>query len=240
MSVNEIELPNYKLRHELFNSISHGLGAIFGIVALVLMLLKVNNVYSPNEIHINSFLDLVLGNISVIIYAFSIIVCMCISCIYHGLKRNKGKKVLRVLDHDMVYFLVAGTYTPYCLLTLRDVNLWGINNTNFSGYLILAIVYILVTLGIVFNSINIKKYAVFSMIMYIVAGWSILLNVNGLYSHLSFNGFMLLLFGGISFTLGAILYGLGKKHSVWFHTAFHFFVLFGIILQFTSIYLYVL
>lgn len=240
MSVNEIELPNYKLRHELFNSISHGLGAIFGIVALVLMLLKVNNVYSPNEIHINSFLDLVLGNISVIIYAFSIIACMCISCIYHGLKRNKGKKVLRVLDHDMVYFLVAGTYTPYCLLTLRDVNLWGINNTNFSGYLILAFVYILVTLGIVFNSINIKKYAVFSMIMYIVAGWSILLNVNELYSHLSFNGFMLLLFGGISFTLGAILYGLGKKHSVWFHTVFHFFVLFGIILQFTSIYLYVL
>lgn len=240
MSVNEIELPNYKLRHELFNSISHGLGAIFGIVALVLMILKVNNVYSPNEIHINSFLDLVLGNISVIIYAFSIIVCMCISCIYHGLKRNKGKKVLRVLDHDMVYFLVAGTYTPYCLLTLRDVNLWDINNTNFSGYLILAFVYILVTLGIVFNSINIKKYALFSMIMYIVAGWSILLNVNELYSHLSFNGFMLLLFGGISFTLGAILYGLGKKHSVWFHTVFHFFVLFGIILQFTSIYLYVL
>ena len=240
MSVNEIELPNYKLRHELFNSISHGLGAIFGIVALVLMLLKVNNVYSPNEIHINSFLDLVLGNISVIIYAFSIIVCMCISCIYHGLKRNKGKKVLRVLDHDMVYFLVAGTYTPYCLLTLRDVNLWGINNTNFSGYLILAFVYILVTLGIVFNSINIKKYAVFSMIMYIVAGWSILLNVYELYSYLSFNGFMFLLFGGISFTLGAILYGLGKKHSVWFHTVFHFFVLFGIILQFTSIYLYVL
>lgn len=240
MSVNEIELPNYKLRHELFNSISHGLGAIFGIVALVLMILKVNNVYSPNEIHINSFLDLVLGNISVIIYAFSIIVCMCISCIYHGLKRNKGKKVLRVLDHDMVYFLVAGTYTPYCLLTLRDVNLWGINNTNFSGYLILAFVYILVTLGIVFNSINIKKYALFSMIMYIVAGWSILLNVNELYSHLSFNGFMLLLFGGISFTLGAILYGLGKKDSVWFHTVFHFFVLFGIILQFTSIYLYVL
>lgn len=240
MSVNEIELPNYKLRHELFNSISHGLGAIFGIVALVLMLLKVNNVYSPNETHINSFLDLVLGNISVIIYAFSIIVCMCISCIYHGLKRNKGKKVLRVLDHDMVYFLVAGTYTPYCLLTLRDVNLWGINNTNFSGYLILALVYILVTLGIVFNSINIKKYAVFSMIMYIVAGWSILLNVNELYCYLSFNGFMLLLFGGISFTLGAILYGLGKKNSVWFHTVFHFFVLFGIILQFTSIYLYVL
>ena len=240
MSVNEIELPNYKLRHELFNSISHGLGALFGIVALILMLLKVNSVYSPNEIHGNDFLDLVLGNISVIIYAFSIIACMSISCIYHGLKRNKGKKVLRVLDHDMVYFLVAGTYTPYCLLTLRDAPLWGIENTNFSGYIILALVYTLIILGIVFNSINIKKYAVFSMIMYIVAGWAILLNVNGLFTLLSFKGFMLLLFGGISFTLGAILYGLGKKHSVWFHTVFHFFVLFGIILQFTSIYLYIL
>lgn len=240
MSVNEIELPNYKLRHELFNSISHGIGAIFGILALIFMFLKINGIFTFNEIHIKSSLDVILANISISIYGISIIVCMTISCIYHGLKRNKGKKVLRVLDHDMVYFLVAGTYTPYCLISLRETPLWNINNTNFSGYIILAIVYILVTLGIVFNSINIKKYAPFSMIMYIVAGWAILINVVELYKILTINGFLLLLFGGLSFSFGAILYGLGKKRSVWFHTVFHFFVLLGIVLQFLSIYLYVL
>lgn len=241
MSVNEISLPNYKLRHELWNSITHGLGALFGIVAAILMYLKIFGVFMPNESHLDgTSSDIILAAVSVGIYGFSIIVCMTISCIYHGLAKNNGKRVLRVLDHDFVYFLVAGTYTPFCLVTMRDVSLWGIPNTNFSGYLIIALVYILVTIGIVFNSINIKKFAILSMIMYIVAGWAIIFNCVELYNELHFNGFMLLLFGGISFTIGAVLYGLGGKHSVWWHTVFHFFVLAGIVLQFLSVYLYVL
>ena len=240
MSINEISLPNYKLRHELFNSISHGFGALLGIFFAIFSYLKINGAFSFNESHLLSSEDIIFANISITIYLLGLITCMCISCIYHGLKRNNGKRVLRVLDHDFVFFLVAGTYTPYCLITMRNLELWGIQNSNFSGYLILALVYILSILGIVFNSINIKKFAVFSMIMYILAGWAILINVGELWSKLGFNGSMLLLFGGISYTIGAILYGIGKKHSVWWHTVFHFFVLFGIILQFFSIYLYVL
>jgi len=240
MSIKEIELPNYKLRHELWNSISHGIGAIFGVLALILLLLKISGVFLPNSIHLKSDLDYIFGVISTIIYSLSIIVCMSISCIYHALKKNNGKRVLRVIDHDMVYFLVFGTYTPYCLVSLREESLWGISGTNFSGYIVLALCLILVTLGIVFNSINIKKFSIFSMIMYILAGWSIIINYMILFNKIGLVGFILLLSGGISFTLGAILYGLGKKHSVWWHTVFHFFVLIGIVLQFISIYLYVI
>lgn len=239
MSVNEIELPNYKLRHELVNSITHGLGGLFGIVALILMLLKVLGVYLPNESHLKDG-DFIYALISIIIYSISIITCMTISCIYHALAKNNGKRVLRVLDHDMVYFLVAGTYTPYCLISLRNVPLWGIDVLSFSGWIIFAIAYILVIIGIVFNSINIKKYAPLSMVCYIVAGWSIILNFVELYKILTFNGFILLLSGGIAFTLGAVLYGIGSKKSIWWHSVFHIFVLIGIILQFISVYLYVL
>lgn len=240
MSVSEIELPNYKLRHELWNAISHGLGAVFGIIALILLSLKLGSVFIPNSIQLKTETDYILAVISIIIYTFSIISCMSISCIYHSLKKNNGKRVLRVIDHDMVYFLVFGTYLPYCLITLREENFWGINGASFSGYIILILCFIFVTLGIVFNSINIKKFSILSMAMYILAGWTIILDCLTLFNKLGFNGFILLLMGGVSFTIGAILYGLGKKHSVWWHTVFHFFVLFGIILQFLSIYLYVI
>lgn len=90
------------------------------------------------------------------------------------------------------------------------------------------------------NSINIKKYAVLSMIIYICAGWSIIFASDILLTKLTLNGFLLLLSGGIAFSIGVILYGIGKKKSVWWHTVFHIFVLAGIILQFFSVYFYVL
>ena len=240
MSVRDIELPNYKLRHELFNSISHGLGSVFGIIIFILCMLKINGVFIPNTLHLTSLVDKIYANISVSIYFLGIITCMTMSCIYHALKKNNGKRVFRVLDHSFIFLIVAGTYTPYCLITLREASFYSIPHSNFAGWILLAIVWILCILGIVFNSINIKKFAAFSMVMYIVSGWSILLFVYEIYSLLEFNGFMLLLFGGISFSIGAILYGLGAKKSVWWHTVFHFFVLFGVILQGLSIYLYVL
>lgn len=238
MSVKEIELPDYKLRHELWNSISHGLTALFGIVALILMIIKIAGVFTPNGLHIaqnDSY-----AYVAVSIYGFSIIVCMTISCIYHSLAKNNGKRVLRVLDHDFVFLLVAGTYTPYCLITMRDLPLWGIEGTNWSGWLVFALVWSFIALGITMNSINIKKYSALSMIIYLCAGWMIIFNCIELFDALGMEGFLLLLFGGISFSIGSILYGIGKNHSVWFHTVFHWFVTLGIILQFLSVYLYVL
>lgn len=239
MSVSEIELPDYKLKHELWNSISHGLTGLFGIAALILMMLKIAGVFVPNGSHLTAD-DIPYAYVSCAIYGVSIITCMTISCIYHALAKNNGKRVLRVLDHDFVFFLVAGTYTPYCLIALRDLPLWGIEGTNWSGWLVFALVWACIAFGITMNSINIKKYGPLSMFIYICGGWLIILNCVELYNNIGMAGFLLLLFGGVSFSVGAILYGLGKKHSVWWHTVFHWFVSLGIVLQFLSVYLYVL
>lgn len=240
MSLEEVKLPNYKLRHELWNSITHGLGALFGIFILIFSLIKIintgyiNGLDSSNPLSYSSY---IIKISSIAIYSISLMITYTISCIYHALKRNNGKKVLRIIDHDTVYLLISGTYTPYCLISLRNVKLYNI--IPYSGYIILAIVYILIILGIVFNSININKFKILSFIMYIASGWMIIFEAKELLNIIGFNGFILLLMGGISYTLGSILYGIGSKKSVWFHTVFHIFVLIGTILQFVSIYLYV-
>ena len=238
MAVKDIELPNYRLSHELWNSISHGLTGLFGIIALILMMCKIGGVYTPNGLHVP--LNDPYSYVSCAIYGFAIIVCMTISCIYHALAKNNGKRVLRVLDHDFVFFLVAGTYTPFCLISMRELPLWGIEGTNWSGWLIFALVWSLIALGITMNSVNIKKFGVLSMTIYICAGWLIIFNCVELFNQIKLEGFLLLLFGGISFSIGAVLYGIGSKHSVWWHTVFHFFVSAGIVLQFLSVYLFVL
>lgn len=237
MSVDKIELPNYKLKHELWNSITHGLGAIFGIIALILMLLKVCGIYPNNDvIYDKEFIYKIIG---VSIYGFGIITCMTISCLYHALAKNNGKRVFRVIDHDFVFVLVACTYTIFCLGSIREESMWN-GLVPYSGWIIFAIVWALIALGITMNSINIKKYAVLSMIIYICAGWTIIFASDILFTKLTLSGFLLLLGGGIAFSIGAILYGIGKKKSVWWHTVFHIFVLIGIILQFFSVYFFVL
>lgn len=237
MSVDKIELPNYKLKHELWNSITHGLGAIFGIIALFLMLLKVCGIYPNNDvIYDKEFIYKIIG---VSIYGFGIITCMTISCLYHALAKNNGKRVFRVIDHDFVFVLVACTYTIFCLGSIREESMWN-GLVPYSGWIIFVIVWALIALGITMNSINIKKYAVLSMIIYICAGWTIIFASDILFTKLTLSGFLLLLGGGIAFSIGAILYGIGKKKSVWWHTVFHIFVLIGIILQFFSVYFFVL
>ena len=121
---------------------------------------------------------------------------MTISCIYHALAKNNGKRVLRVLDHDFVFFLVAGTYTPFCLISMRELPLWGIEGTNWSGWLIFALVWSLIALGITMNSVNIKKFGVLSMTIYICAGWLIIFNCVELFNQIGLEGFLLLLFDG--------------------------------------------
>lgn len=237
MSVHEIELPNYKLRHELWNSISHGIGGLFGILALILMILKICGIYPISEVSYDK--EFIYKIIASSIYAFGIITCMTISCLYHALAKNNGKRVFRVIDHDFVFVLVGATYSVYCLTIVRETPAWG-GVLPYSGWIIFALVWALIALGITMNSVNIKKYSTLSMVIYIFAGWTIIFIADALYRAMELNGLLLLLFGGISFTIGAILYGIGKRYSVWWHTVFHFFVLLGIILQFISVYLYVL
>lgn len=234
MSIKKIQLPKYTLAQEISNAITHGVGAIFGIIILILMLLKINLWGYQGS----SDTDLIYRNIGVILYASGMIICYTISCIYHSLAKNKGKKVLRVIDHDMVYLLIGGTYSVYCLVPLRDVTIW--NTLPYAGFFVFVLCWIGVIIGIVFNSIDIKKYAILSYILYILIGWLIIICFKELINSISLAGTLYLLFGGIAYTIGAILYGIGAKKSLWFHTVFHCFILLGTILQFISIWFYVL
>jgi hemolysin III len=139
------------------------------------------------------------------------------------------------MDHDMVFVLIMGTYTPYCLIALRNASpawawpIWG-------SCVALGI------LGIVLNSCDIKKFAIFSMIDYILMGWLIVISMFPLSQSMGgfYPGVFLLVMGGVSYTIGAVLYGVGKKHSPWYHTVFHVLCLLGTILMFISIYYNVL
>ncbi len=237
MSVKEIELPNYKLRHELWNSITHGLGALFGIIAFIFMILKVCGIIPNSAVTYDA--EFVYKVIGICIYSFGIVSCMTISCLYHALARNNGKRVFRVIDHDFVFVLVGSTYSMYCLTIIREASAWG-GVLPYSGWILLALVWALIAFGITMNSINIKKFNILSSVLYLCVGWSVLLVVDAIYNTIELGGFLLLLFGGIAFSIGAVLYAIGSKKSVWWHTVFHFFVLLGIVLQFISVYIYVL
>lgn len=221
MTVKEIDLPPYTRRQEWWNMLSHAFGVIFSLVGGIFLLIKAS--YSGDAWRI----------VTSAVFMFSLLVLYTISSVYHGLYRNNGKRVLRVLDHDMVFFLIMGTYTPYCLVTLREYSPgWG--------YSIWGIVMVLGIVGIVLNSCNIKKFFIFSMVDYLLMGWCVIISMYPLLMSLGWwMGTFLLLMGGVSYTVGAVLYAVGKKKSPWFHTVFHFFVLIGTILMFFSIYFYV-
>lgn len=213
-----ISIPVYSLSEELISSISHGVGALFGVAALVLCV-----VFSA--LHGNPW-----AVVSSAIYGATLVILYSMSSIYHALKINKAKRVFRVFDHCSIFLLIAGTYTPYTLVTLRQAGA--------TGWILFGVVWGAGILGIVFNSINLKKYRIPSMICYLAMGWVMIFAMKPLMENLHRNGIILLFAGGGAYTLGAILYGLGKKHK-YFHSIWHFFVLAGSILHFFSILLYV-
>ncbi len=218
--LRKITIPNYNLGEELFNSISHGIGAALSIVALILCIIagaKHHNVYAI---------------ISGIIYGLTSIILYIISCLYHSLKVNRAKKVFRILDHCTIYFLIAGTYTPYALVTLREYN-------PILGWSLFGVIWACAALGIVLTAIDLNKYKVFGMILYLIMGWMILFNFKSMIAAIDRNGLYLMLTAGVVYTIGAILYGIGKNKK-YYHSIFHFFVLAASVFFFLSIYLYVM
>ena len=214
-------LPTYTKGEEIFNMTSHIVGAALGVVATVLCIVFAamnKNVY---------------GIVSGAIYGVTMIILYTMSSIYHGLSpKFTSKKVFQILDHCSIFLLIAGSYTPFALCTIRKENV-------LLGWLIFGIIWTLAILGIVLNSIDIKKFKMFSMMCYLLMGWCIILKANILPQALTTNGFILLLLGGIAYTIGAIIYGIGKKRK-YFHSIFHLFILLGSILQFFCILLYVM
>ncbi len=220
MALKDKKLPDYTLGEELCNAITHGIGAGLSIAALVLAVVRACTVGD------------VWGVVSSAIYGSMLILLYTNSCVYHALARNNGKRVMRVLDHCMVYVLIAGTYTPYTLVTLRSVS-------PALGWTIFGIVWGAAAFGISLTAVNLEKYSRFSMICYIAMGWCVIGSFVPLVKALGWPGTILLLLGGVLYTVGAVIYGVGKKVR-YMHSVFHVFVVAASVLQFFSIYFYVL
>src|SRR5574344_281356 len=212
--MSKVKIPNYSLGEELINSISHGVGAALSIAALVLLVIKCKTS---------------IGVVSSAIYGSCMILLYLISCIYHALSpKLLGKKVLRVIDHCNVFLLEAGTFTPICLAIIGGK----------LGWIVFGLVWGITTLCIVLNAIDVDKYIVSSVICNLLIGWSVLIIYKPLTIVLPINGIRLLIWGGIAYSVGAILYRIGAKRK-YMHSIFHFFVLLGSILHFFMIYLYI-
>lgn len=210
-----ITIPNYSLGEEIFNAISHGIGALLSVAALILMLVKAK---TP------------LAVVSVSVFGFAMIMLYVISCVYHALSRRiKGKKVLRVIDHCNVFFLVLGTYVPVSLL---GVGGW-------LGWTLLGVVLAFATAGIALNGVNVDKYKIPSVICHLVCGWSILFGVPALLETMGRAGVYWLIGGGAAYTVGSILYGIGAKKK-YIHCVFHVFCLIGTFCHFWAVYSYLL
>lgn len=216
--LSDRQLPNYTQGEELANMVTHIVGGAIGIVALTLCVIRA-------ALH-----DNVYGIVTSAIYGACMITMFTISSVYHGLKPNLGKKVMQVIDHCTIYFLIAGTYTVIVLSALRPVYpslAWGLFSFEWA----------MAALAITFTAIDLKKYGAFSMICYIGMGWAVIPFWKQALEVLTLPGFLLLLFGGIAYTIGSILYGLGKKRK-WMHSIFHIFVILGALLQFFAVLLY--
>ena len=218
--LSDRSLPNYTRGEERFNMISHIAGGGLGVIALVLCVVK------------SALAGNVWGVVSSAIYGAALIVLYTMSSVYHGLRPPMAKKVLQVLDHCTSYFLIGGTYTPILLCAIRKVS---------SGWAwaLFGLVWGLAAMASVFTAIDLKKYAILSMICYIGMGWCVVLAAKPTIQAVPLPGLIFLLAGGIAYTVGAILYGLGRKHR-YVHSLFHLFVVAGSVLQFFCIYLYIL
>lgn len=213
-------LPDYTRGEEIFNSVSHMVGGGFGVVALVTCVI------------VSALKGDVWGVVGSAIYGASLIALYTMSSVYHALPKNTGKKVMQIMDHCTIYFLIGGTYTPIVLGPIRELSPgWG--------WTIFGIVWGSAALGAVFTAIDLKKYAVLSMICYLGMGWCIVIAAKITIEALSLPALLWILAGGIAYTIGAVLYGLGSKRR-YMHSVFHIFVLLGSLAQYFGIIFYIL
>ena len=213
-------LPDYTRAEERFNMISHIMGGGMGIAATVLCVVAAaleGNVY---------------GVVSGAIFGGSMVALYTISSVYHGLHGGTGKKVMQILDHCTIYFLIAGTYTPFCLCTIRQHN-------PALGWGTFGFVWALAVVGIVLNAIDLKGFQKVSMVLYLGMGWCIILTGKLIVQLLGGTGFALLVGGGVAYTVGAVFYGLGHKKR-YIHSVFHLFCLVGSGLHILCILFYVI
>ena len=211
-------LPTYTKGEERMNMITHISGGGLALIGSLLCILAACRLGGWNNI------------IGAAIYCLSMIGVYTMSSIYHGLRAGTAKKVMQVIDHCAIYFLIAGTYTPIMVTGFLPV-------FPKIGWGLLVMEWVLAALAVTLTAIDLKKYTVFSMVCYIFMGWGIIFFLPQAMEVMTRPGFYWLLSGCIAYTIGAVLFGLGKKIP-WMHAVFHIFVIFGSLLQYLAIVLY--
>lgn len=214
------QLPDYTRGEEIMNTVTHLIGAAFAIAAIPLLIVTAASHSDPWAV------------VSGAIYGAALLIMFTVSTVYHGLRPGKAKRVMRVIDHCDIYFLIAGTYTPILLAAIRPVN-------PAMAWTIFGVEWALAATAVTLNAIDLKRFEKISMVCYIGMGWCIIAVVNATIEAMTWDGFFLLLMGGVAYTIGAVLYGIGKKVR-YIHSVFHIFVLIGSVLQFLSIIYYVM
>lgn len=207
---------SYSIREEIANSLSHGAGVVFGIVALLLLVIR--SVQLADGVRVAAFA----------VYGLSVILLFLSSTLYHAIPHQGAKNVLRRVDHSAIYVLIAGTYTPFALLVIGD----------WPGALILAVIWSLAIAGIFFKAFFIHRFQNLSLVLYLGMGWLAVFAAYQLLHNLPFAGVALLLMGGIVYSAGVIFYKVRRipfNHAIW-----HLFVLGGCLCHFLSIYWFVL
>ena len=206
----------YSLGEEIANSVTHGIGAMLSVAGLTLLV-----TYAAIQ-------GDVWRVVSFSIYGGSMILLFLMSTLYHSFQNEKVKQVFKLLDHCAIYLLIAGTYTPFLLVTLRGT----------TGWILFAIIWLLAFTGIIFKLAFRHRFKKLSLVTYVAMGWLALFVGQELARSLSAGGMAWLISGGLAYTLGVIFYVWKKlpyNHAIW-----HLFVLAGSLCHYTTIFVYVL
>lgn len=216
--LRERPFPDYTHREEMMNMLSHAVGVVCAIVMMVIAVRASSG--DPLKVACS------------IIYVATVLAAMLFSSIYHGLPKGMSKQVFRVIDHCDIFFTIAGTYTPITLIGIVPIN-------PAMGWTIFAIEWGLAIIGATLNAIDLKRYSKFSMACYLGMGWCVIISLRDTILAMTLEGFLWIIGGGVAFTIGAVLYLIGKKKR-YRHFIFHVFVLIGIVTQFIGVWQYLL
>lgn len=205
------KIKKYTVGEEIFNSVSHGIGAGLSVAGTVVLIVSA-------VIHTNAW-----GIVSSCIYGATLIILYTMSTLYHSLTNEKAKAFFRIMDHNTIFLLIAGTYTPITLYFLGGV----------TGWVLFAIVWGAAVIGIIINSINLEKARIPSIFCYVVMGWVIIFAIKPLIAAMPTVSLVFLIIGGVFYTLGIIFYAI--KKIKYFHSVWHLFTVAGSVFHYFSI-----
>lgn len=218
--LSELILPSYTKGEEIFNMVTHIVGGALGIAYLTLCVIFAALHHNP------------MGVVTGAVYGACVVILFTMSSIYHGMKPGTAKKVFRIIDHCTIYLMIAGTYAPIALCAIREQN-------TAAGWSVFGVIWGITIAAITFTAIDMNKFKILSMICYLGMGWGIVGFWKITYTALGKGGAIFLILGGLLYTIGAILYGVGKKKR-YIHSLFHIFVDIASLMHFFCIFFYVI